>query len=1284
MLACLVLLAGLGLSALLYQHSRHLAQSGSASRFEYRTERIRDELGYRFTFLESSLQSVAGLISASEGFNRLQWRRYFETLQTTEPYEGRLLVAFAPRVPAAERDAHERQARADGVAGYAIRSNAPQSEYFPLAYMRRIAAAPGFVAGADLRDDPAARDAMVRALASGKTVLAGPLGASASAPEADQHWGLLVAVYAGGKTPATASEREAALLGYLIEVFAALPTVGGSLGPDAALIGLKVRDIGLDLPVFTCPELLRELARGFQPSLVRESDFNWGQRRWSLQFVALPGFLAAAGPDPSRGVLIAGVSISLLLAALVGALGNLRLRALASLDQRTASLRQALGQQEESTEQLRAVFTHALDAILIIDTHGIVQTCNPAVERIFGWTSDEVVGRNVKMLMPAPDHERHDGYLSSYLGGGAAKIIGIGRVVTGRRKDGSSVALELGVSEMRIREQRYFCGILRDITERHSAEEALRRSERKLRSYIEQSLDGMLVVDENGRYLEANPAVVEMLGYAEDELLSMSIQQTLWPDKTEMRKGAAHFEGVVKRGSNKGEVTLRRKDGQRIVADINAVALGGNRYLGILRDVTERHLAEQSLKNERATLELRVTERTQVLTRTNAALEQEIVERSRIEGELVAAREQALQAADAKAGFLANMSHEIRTPMNAVVGMTALLDETTLDPEQRNYVATIRTSGDALLTIINDILDFSKIESGMLELERMPFELGACVEEAFDMLAPRAAEKGIDLLYEMADGIPQWLLGDSARLRQVFVNLLANAVKFTDRGEVCLSVSLISASPDRVQMRFAVRDTGIGISQAQMSHLFKAFSQADSSTTRKYGGTGLGLTISARLVRLMGGELRVDSEEHRGSTFHFQVALGVAREMPAIRYHSGRAPELADKRILLVDDNPANLHILQTQCRRWGMEVVTASRGQLALTLLEAEPRFDVAVLDLNMPGMDGAELAQNIHAQCGDTAPALVLSSSGARRGERTGMELFAARLAKPVKHSQLFAVLVQVLHPHAPELLVPPARKLDPTLAQRLPMQILVVEDSAINQRLAVGILAKLGYSSDVADNGQEALHLVRIKRYDLVFMDLQMPVMDGLEATRRITAMLPPHSRPRIVAMTANAMAGDRERCLDAGMDDYIAKPVLPSDVQALIERWSSRHAPAPGPIVEQPLIDASLVSELALLDEAGAPPLLRSLLDDFMSETPAAIGAIKQHAGLGELVELSRRAHKLAGVSASLGASGMAEVCCRIEQHIADGLPDTVLALIDELELRFALTRAELYKLGHFDL
>ena len=981
--------------------------------------------------------------------------------------------------------------------------------------------------------------------------------------------------------------------------------------------------------------------------------------------------------------LLAGVGLaaSALIAGLVAILTRLRASTMALVEQRTGALRSALARHAESEARLRAVFDHALEGIITIDPAGSLQSFNRSAERIFGWREDEVLGRNLKMLMPSPDQEQHDTYLKSYLGGGAPRIIGIGRLVTGLRKDGTRMPLELGVSEMQVGDQRLFCGIVRDVTERVAAEDALRQSERKLRSYIEQTLDGVLVTDRNGRYLEANPAASTMLGYDGDELLQLSLSDVLVPDEAQKQAGLAHFQRVVSQGRSVGEMALRRKDGRRLVADVNAVALGNDRYLAILRDVTQRHIAEQALAQERALLEERVAERTDVLTRTNAALEEEIVERKRVETELVATREHALHAAGAKAAFLANMSHEIRTPMNAVIGMTALLDDTSLDVEQRGYVETIRTSGDALLSTINDILDFSKIESGMMDLENLPFELGICIEEAFDMLAPRAAEKGIDLLYELLESVPHWLVGDSARLRQVLVNLLSNAVKFTDQGQVCMTASVLRRDADSVQLRFAVKDTGIGIAPAQREHIFKAFSQADSSTTRKYGGSGLGLAICARLVRLMGGEIRVESEEHKGSVFSFTMHAGVGQNVSTARYRSDRAPELAGRRVLLVDDNPTNLQILQTQCTRWGMGVACATRGTHALALLEAEPPFDVAVLDLHMPGMDGFQLAQAITLQCGKAAPALVLlSSSGTRRKNPLGMEHFVARLAKPVKHSQLFAVLNQVIHSGRVTTRSSATQRMDIALAQRLPMAILVVEDSVINQKLAVGMLGKFGYACDVASDGAEAVELARANRYDLVFMDLQMPVMDGLEATRRIIAMLAPQARPRIVAMTANALPGDRERCIEAGMNDYIAKPILPGAVQSLIERWAPQGGSAKTPPHDMALIDDSVIRELADLSQPGAPSMLRGLIRDYLAETPAAVTAIKQDFQQSGAADLARRAHKLGGTSASLGARGVADVCQRIEQRLADSDLQSVRELIVELELSFLRTRSQLQKLA----
>jgi CheY-like chemotaxis protein/HPt (histidine-containing phosphotransfer) domain-containing protein len=496
-------------------------------------------------------------------------------------------------------------------------------------------------------------------------------------------------------------------------------------------------------------------------------------------------------------------------------------------------------------------------------------------------------------------------------------------------------------------------------------------------------------------------------------------------------------------------------------------------------------------------------------------------------------------------------------------------------------------------------------------------------------------------------------------------------------------VSVLGRQGAHVRQQFAVRDSGIGIAADKVEHLFKAFSQADSSTTRRYGGTGLGLAICQRLTQLMGGDIAVDSEEGRGSTFRFSISVEIAEAPPLpARYGIDEQPELRGRRVLLVDDNATNLQILRKQCQRWGLQVAAVASGAEALAVLDRDRGFDAAVLDLHMPGMDGVQLGQQIRWLCPGTRPALVLLSSSVQR--KTGADLtdlFAARLAKPVKHTQLQATLAQVLHPPGTRTApVDATRRLDATLAQRLPLRILVAEDSAINQKLAVGILAKLGYASDVAATGAEALELVRHNRYDIVLMDLQMPEVDGLEATRRIVAEVAPAQRPRLVAMTANALAGDRERCLDAGMDDYIAKPILPVDVQEVIERLcSARAMPTSADVEHQPLIDLRVIDELRALDEPNVKSLLHGLLEDYLQEAPAAISDIKRLADRREPQALAVRAHKLAGISASLGASGVADVCRRIEQRVIEGDLTSLPGMIDQLELRFARTRAEIQQL-----
>ena len=951
----------------------------------------------------------------------------------------------------------------------------------------------------------------------------------------------------------------------------------------------------------------------------------------------------AASGDLSERVAIRGSDE---LSNLAGAIN----RMLEGLEQSRAALR-------ESGEKYRDLVERANDGIIIVQD-GLLKYVNLCLAEMSGYTVEELTDTPFTNYVDSDELPKLVDFYERRMAGERG-VIPVYETRL-RHRDGSRIEVELNAGTIAYQGRPADLVFVRDITERKQAEREIEERRQYLEVVLEAAPDAIITLDAQYQVVEWNSGAEKLFGYIRDEVIGRNLDPLVTnPDTVEEAVG---FTQTVMNGEDllPVEAVRYRKDGSPVdVILAGSPILVGSEPVGAVAVYTD------------------------------------ITERKRVEEEGRKAKEAAEAAAQAKSEFLANMSHEIRTPLNAVIGMTGLLLDTELTAEQLDFVETVRTSGETLLTIINDILDFSKIEAGKLGLEQQPFDLRECIEVSLDLVTSRATEKGLNLAYLIEDNTPGTLVGDVTRLRQILVNLLSNAVKFTNSGEVVVSVTsrplpLLSSPPlaggteGAYEVHFTVRDTGIGIPQDSIERLFQSFSQVDVSTTRRYGGTGLGLAISKRLAEMMGGTMWVESEVGKGSTFHFTVVAEAAAGRES-ECSCSPEPQLAGKRILIVDDNETNQQILTRQTESWGMLPRAAGSGSEALDWVRRGDPFDVAILDMQMPEMDGLTLAAEIRKH-GDmqSLPLVMLTSMGQREEAAQSVE-FAAYLTKPVKSSQLCDVLMGIFAGRTNRVRKPEAQsQFDSQMGHRHPLHILLAEDNVVNQKVALRILERMGYRADLAANGLEVLEALDRQHYDVVLMDVQMPEMDGEEATRQIHKRWPDGDgrRPRIVAMTAHSLSGDRERYLGMGMDDYISKPVRVEELTAALERCQP-HAHDGRTVGSSLAPDAVSRPTTAAIDpvdlerfremmgEAGT-----ELIALFLEETLDLLAELREAVAKGDAESLQRVAHTLKGSSATLGAMRLSDLCKELEIMGRRGALEGAAEKVAQVETEYERVRVTL--------
>ncbi len=979
----------------------------------------------------------------------------------------------------------------------------------------------------------------------------------------------------------------------------------------------------------------------------------------------------------------------------------------------------------ESEERNRIIVETSPDVICEIDaSDGTLKSLNPAFEKITGWQCAEWIGKSFHGLVHAEDLPIIISILTKIILAKEPRLFKM-RFVT---KSGGCIVGEV-VSMPQVKDGKVvsvFC-FVRDISERKQILESLERSHRRLQSLFDNALDGIYFLDNDARIVEVNPSLCTLLGYTREELLGTSLWNILSFSNTKQKENK--WAAFLSNGTLNGESTLLCKDQNIVSVECSsATNVLPGLHLMLVHNITERKRIEEELENQNEELQ----------AAKNMSEKQAKLLEEQTKG-LHEARDIAIEASRMKSEFVASMSHEIRTPLNGVIGMASLLMETPLSKDQQRYVETIKTGGDSLLNIINDILDFSKIEAGKLNFEVINFDLRSLVEETIDFFGEKARSKKLELLSIVYRNVPTALRGDPLRVRQILTNLIDNALKFTKQGEVILRATLESEDSKNAVVHFAVADTGIGINPEVLSKLFHVFTQADGATTRNYGGTGLGLAISKRLAEIMGGNIFVECEPGKGSTFCVTIPF---EKQPYDTLSVSDQPMFNGVKVLVVDDNESSRNMLQQIVASWGMSCEVAVSGNEALQKLheaaEVGEPFTIALLDVWMPEMDGVTLAYTIKRDPGIFAVKVALLGSKIVKEssdfDNSGASSATVYVAKPIRQSVLFNTCVELLHSSqrgasgaikrsdasvdVDEMEHPSPSAESSTFGKdkishavrgaegdSVQCHVLVAEDNALNQTVTDSMLQKLNCRFDIVANGREAVDALRQRRYDVVLMDCQMSEMDGFEATAEIRKHEGPEQHTIIIAMTANALKGDREKCIIHGMDDYIPKPVRLNELRKMLEKWKPsfrstqmEHPPSSAEsstfeteiqiiagetvsLMEHPFgkkcyINRAAIQEIVDLDDGNKGALLKKLINLFLENVPSRLTQLQFAIQTENHDSVMRLAHQVKGNAAQLGIHKMRDLAEVLEEKGRAGALDGANEIFNDLVKLYPLIKEEL--------